>query len=231
MLLFVLMIGSIINAAAVVVGGVIGLVIHKNLPDRVKTTAFQAIGLFTIFLGISMAFKTNNLLIMIFSIVFGSVIGAWLDFDKFVNRFGDWLKEKVKSKNDKFAEGFITAFMLYCMGSMTILGAFEEGFGGTPTLLLSKSVLDGFSSIALAASLGAGVVFSSIPLLLFQGGLTLSAVMLEDFLTNMVVCELTAVGGLILIGLAINILEIKKLNILNMLPSLVIVVILSYFFL
>ncbi len=225
------MIGTIVNASAVVVGGVIGLVIHKNLPDRVKTTAFQAIGLFTVFLGVSMAFETNNFLIMILSIVFGSVIGAWVDIDKYVNRFGNYLKSKIGSNNDKFSEGFITAFMLYCMGSMTILGAFEEGLGGFPNLLLSKSVLDGFSSIALAASLGAGVVFSAIPLLFFQGGLTFLAVFLEDFLTTVIISELTAVGGLILIGLAINILEIKKIKILNMLPSLLIVVILSYYFL
>jgi uncharacterized protein len=225
------MIGTLVNAAAVVVGGVIGLVVHRNLPERVKTTAFQAIGLFTVFLGVSMAFETNNFLIMIFSIVFGSVIGAWVDIDKYVIRFGDYLKKRIGSKNDKFSEGFITAFMLYCMGSMTILGAFEEGLGGAPNILLSKSVLDGFSSIALAASLGAGVVLSAIPLLLFQGGLTFLAVFLGDFLTNIIISELTAVGGLILIGLAINILEIKKIKILNMLPSLLIVVILSYYFL
>jgi uncharacterized protein len=225
------MIGTLVNAAAVVVGGVIGLVVHRNLPERVKTTAFQAIGLFTVFLGVSMAFETNNFLIMIFSIVFGSVIGAWVDIDKYVIRFGDYLKKRIGSKNDKFSEGFITAFMLYCMGSMTILGAFEEGLGGAPNILLSKSVLDGFSSIALAASLGAGVVLSAIPLLLFQGGLTFLAVFLGDFLTNIIISELTAVGGLILIDLAINILEIKKIKILNMLPSLLIVVILSYYFL
>jgi uncharacterized membrane protein YqgA involved in biofilm formation len=225
------MIGTLVNAAAVVIGGVIGLFVHRSLPDRVKTTAFQAIGLFTFFLGVSMAFETNNYLIMILSIVFGSVIGAWVDIDKYVNRFGDYLKRKIGSNNDKFSEGFITSFMLYCMGSMTILGAFEEGLGGAPNLLLSKSVLDGFSSIALAASLGVGVVFSAIPLLFFQGGLTFLAVFLEDFLTNIIISELTSVGGLILIGLAINILEIKKIKILNMLPSLLIVVILSYYFL
>lgn len=222
--------GTLINAGAVILGSIVGLIIHSRLPKNIVNIVFQGIGLFTLFLGVNMATKTSNFLIMIFSIVIGSIIGELLDIDKSVNRFGEWLKKKVKSKNDKFSEGFVTSFLLFCMGSMTILGAFEEGLGGEPNLLLAKSVLDMFGSIILSASLGIGVVFSVIPLIIYQGGLTLFAGSLTGFLTDPIINELTAVGGLLLIGLGINILEIKKIKILNMIPALIIVVVLAYFF-
>ena len=222
--------GTLINAGAVILGSVAGLLIHSRLPKNLIKIVFQGIGLFTLFLGINMATKTSNFLIMIFSIVIGSIIGELLDIDKAVNRFGDWLKKRIKSKNDKFSEGFITSFLMFCMGSMTILGAFEEGLGGEPNLLLAKSMLDMFSSIILSASLGIGVIFSVIPLIIYQGGLTLFAGSLTGFFTDPIINELTAVGGLLLIGLGLNILDIKSIKILNMIPSLIIVVILSYFF-
>ena len=223
--------GTIINAAAVIIGSSIGLLIHSKLPKKIISISFQGIGLFTLFLGVTMASKTNDYLIMIFSIVIGSIIGELLAIDKGINKFSNWLKSKVKSNNAKFSEGFVTSFLLFCMGSMTILGAIEEGLGNEPNLLLAKSLLDGFSSVALAASMGIGVLFSAIPLLLFQGGLTLFAGALEGFLTEAMINELTAVGGLLLIGLGINILEIKTLKITNMLPALIIAVVLSYVFL
>ena len=222
------MYGTLVNAAAIIIGSTIGLLIHSRLPPRIITTTFHGIGLFTIALGIMMAVRTSNFLIMIVSIVTGSVIGELLDIEKAVNKFSEYLKSKTNLKNDKFSEGFITASLLYCMGSMAILGAIEEGLGGKPNLLLAKSVLDGFASIALAASLGAGVLFSAIPLFLYQGGLTVFASSLHHVLTEAIINELTAVGGLLLIGLGITILEIKKVRIMNMLPSLVIVVILAY---
>ncbi|MHA1711778.1 MAG: DUF554 domain-containing protein [Candidatus Freyarchaeota archaeon] len=225
------MLGTLINAGAVILGSVIGLTIHSRLPQKITKIAFQGIGLFTLFLGITLAAKTSNFLIMIFSIVLGSIIGEFVNVDKMVNKFSEYLKHKIKSKSDKFSEGFITSSLLFCTGSMAILGAIEEGLGRPPNLLLAKSVLDGFSSIALAASLGVGVIFSFIPLLVYQGSLTLFASFLRNFLTGTLIDELTAVGGLLLIGLGINILEIKKLKILNMLPSLIIAVFLASIFL
>jgi len=222
--------GTLINVLAVIIGSLAGLIIHSRLPRKITTITFQGIGLFTIFLGINMASKTNELLIMIFSIVIGSIIGEVIDIDQYISRFSEYLKSKIKSKNTKFSEGFITSFLLFCMGSMTILGTIEEGLGGEPRLLLAKSVLDGFSSIALAASLGIGVLFSAVPLLIYQGGLTLFAGLIGNSFKDVIIIELSAVGGLLLIGLGLNILEIKKLKIANMLPSLVIVVILAYFF-
>ena len=225
------MYGTLINASAVILGSIIGLIINSKIPKKITNTAFHGVGLFTIVLGIMMAIKTNNFLIMIFSIVIGAVIGEIIDVDKRINNFGDWIKKKYKTRNERFSEGFITAFMLYCMGSMTILGAFEEGIYGIPNLLVAKSVLDGFSSIVLAATMGIGVFFSFIPLIIFQGGLTLFASNMQTVFTEVIITELTAVGGVILLGLGITMLEIKKIRILNMLPSLIIVVILTYLFL
>jgi len=224
-------IGTLVNAGAVILGSTIGLLIQKKLPERITRVAFQGIGLFTIFLGIYMALKTSNFLIIIFSILIGSIIGAGIDIDKYMNRFGEFLKKKIKTKSEKFTLGMVTAFLLFCMGSMTILGAIEEGLGGYPHLLFAKSVLDGFASIALASTLGIGVMFSIIPLIIFQGALTLFASLFQNILSTPVIDEITAVGGLILIGLCINILEIKKLKVINMLPAIIIAGILAYFIL
>jgi uncharacterized membrane protein YqgA involved in biofilm formation len=222
------MLGTFINTGAVILGSIIGLLLHKRLPKNITTIVFQGIGLFTLFLGFSMALKTSNYLILIFSIVIGSIIGQLLSIDRALDHFSNLLKTKISTDNEKFSDGFVTAFLLFCMGSMTILGAFEEGLGGRPNLLLTKSVLDGFSSIALSAGLGVGVIFSVIPLLIYQGGLTLLAGWLGQFFNDIVINEISAVGGLILVGLGINILEIKKIKVINMLPGLLVAVILAY---
>ena len=224
------MTGTIINAVAIIIGSLIGIAINKKLPERFIKIVFQAIGLFTLFIGVYMALKTENLFLMVISIVTGAILGEWINIDKYINRFGDRMKNRLKSNNSKFSEGLVTAFLLFCMGSVTILGAIEEGLGGKPNLLLAKSVLDGVSSVALAAALGFGVAFSVIPLLIYQGGLTFLAAYFGDYFAESIINELTGVGGLMLIGLALNILEIKKLKILNMLPALVIIVVLVYFF-
>lgn len=224
------MTGTLINIAAVITGSVIGVIIHSKLPKKFITIIFQSIGLFTLFLGFSMALKTSNLIFVIISLVAGSIIGELIGIEKSINKFGDYLKKKMKFKNEKFSEGLTTAFLLYCMGSMTILGAIEEGLGNTPNLLLVKSLMDGISSVALASALGIGVAFSVIPLFIFQGGITLFASYIGNLFSELVIDELTAVGGILLIGLGISILEIKKLRILNMIPSLIIIVILIYIF-
>jgi len=223
--------GTLVNAGAVAIGSLLGIFINTRLPKSITGIAFQAIGLFTLFLGVPRALETNNFIIMILSIVFGSIIGEGLDIDLQINKLGNWLKRRLGASQENFSEGFVTAFLLYCMGSMTILGAIEEGLGDEPNLLLAKSVLDGVSSIALAATLGIGVLFSVIPLLAYQGGLTLFASSLQDVLTNVVIDEVTAVGGILLLGLGITLLEIKQIKVLNMLPSLLIAGILAAFFL
>jgi uncharacterized protein len=222
------MTGTLVNAAAILAGGTAGLFIHSRLPARFTKIVFQGIGLFTIFLGFSMAMKTGNYLVMIFSIVLGSISGELIDIDKRINFFSEYIKKLTGSSNARFSEGMVTSFLLFCMGSMTILGAFEEGLGNNPSLLYAKSVLDGVSSIALAAAMGAGVLFSIVPLIIYQGGLTLFAARLGNLMSEPVMNELTAVGGLLLIGLGIGILDLKKIKILNMLPALLFAVLLGW---
>jgi len=224
------MIGTFVNVGAVIAGSLIGLMINRRLNPRFTNTVFQAIGLFTVFLGISMALKTENILLIIFSLVLGAITGEFMRIDKGIERFSDFLKRRLKSRNDRFSEGLITSFLLFCMGSMTILGAIEEGLGDEPNLLLAKSLMDGFSSIALASAMGIGVLFSVVPLLIYQGGITLFAEYFQEHATDLFVNELTAVGGILLLGLGISILDIKKINIVNMLPALIYILVLVYFF-
>lgn len=223
------MLGTIVNTGTVVGGALIGVLIHSRMPERITKTTFQGIGLFTLYIGFTMAAKTGNVLVMVFSIVLGAIFGELLNLEARMEKISEWGKRKIGSKNDKFTEGFVTAFMLFCMGSMTILGSIEEGLGGEPTLLLAKSFLDGFGAVALASSLGIGVLFSAVPLFFYQGGLTLLAGLVQGYLTEPIINEVSAVGGLMLIGLGITILEIKKLKILNLLPALVFAGIFAYF--
>ena len=211
-----------------IVGSLIGLLINQKLPARIITIIFQVMGIFTLVLGISMALKTEHYIVIIGSLVSGALIGEWIDIQKYMNRWSEKLKRKIRMGGDKFSDGMITAFLLYCMGAMTILGAVEEGVEGSYEILLMKSLMDGVSSIALASGLGIGVMFSVVPLLVYQGGLTLFASFIGDRFTGVIINDLSATGGILLIGLGINILEIKQLRILNMVPALVIVVILSY---
>jgi len=221
------MTGTLINVGTVLLGSAIGLLIRSRLPERYTKVMFQVFGLFTIFLGVKMALATNNIMVMIFSLLVGTLLGEWWNLEKGMDRLANYIKRRVRSKNERFTEGFVTAFLVFCMGSMTILGAIEEGLGDRPNLLLTKSLMDGFSSMALASALGIGVAFSVIPLLLYQGGLTLFAGYLSEVLSPDVVAEVSAVGGILLMGLGFVLLDVKKIRVMNMLPSLVIVVFLA----
>ncbi len=213
-------IGTIVNAGTVILGSSIGLLLHKHLPKRLINIVFQALGLFTVFIGIKMALESQELLIMVLSLVLGGITGELIYLDEKVESLSTKLKHKLKFKDEKFTEGLITAFLLFCMGSMTFIGALEEGIKHDPTLLLTKAVMDGFSSTALAAGLGVGVLFSVVLLVIYQGGLTLMAAWVGQFVPVAIITEISAVGGILLIGLGINILEVKKIRILNLLPAL-----------
>jgi len=224
------MIGTLVNTAAVVLGGTIGLLLKKNMPERVTAIYFQAVGLFTLAIGIGMVVKMNHILLVIGSLAVGSLLGEWMQLDVSVERMSQYLKKKFSIANEKFSEGLITAFLLFCIGSMTILGTIQEGTGGSSDLLFSKSLMDFFSAMLLASAFGFGVVVSAIPLLIFQSLLTILAMYAGSFLNKTILEGLSSVGGILLIGLGINVLEIKKLRILNMLPSLILVVIVLWIF-
>jgi uncharacterized membrane protein YqgA involved in biofilm formation len=224
------MIGTLVNTAAVIIGGLIGLVLKKRMPDRVTTIYFQAIGLFTLAIGASMAVSMEKILIVVSSLALGSLLGEWCDLERGVEKLSEYLKVRFKIGSEKFSEGLVTSFLLFCVGSMTILGTIQEGTGGSPDLLFTKSTMDFFSAILLASAMGVGVLFSSIPLFIFQAAITIIARYAASFFTEDIILGLTNVGGILLIGLGINILGIKKLRIMNMLPSLVVVVLFLWLF-
>ncbi|HBK95681.1 MAG TPA: DUF554 domain-containing protein, partial [Porphyromonadaceae bacterium] len=164
------------------------------------------------------------------SLAIGSLLGEWWNLERGAEQISDNLKKRFRIGSEKFSEGLVTAFLLFCVGSMTILGTIQEGTGGSPDLLFTKSLMDFFSAILLASAFGLGVVFSALPLFIFQAALTLLAGYAGSLFTDEIILGLTSVGGILLIGLGINILGIKKLRIMNMLPSLVVVVLLIWIF-
>jgi uncharacterized membrane protein YqgA involved in biofilm formation len=245
------MLGTLVNTGAVIVGSLVGMAIHSRLPQRYVNIVFQGIGLITIGIGVSMSLKSGNILLAVISVVAGAVIGEWLGIDRGLEKFSHLLQRKAGGKNadlpdpaetavddtpaaerktasSRFTEGFITASMLFCVGSMSILGAIEDGTGQTPNLFFTKSIMDGMSSIILASSFGIAILFSSASVLVYQGGLTLLAGFLMHYMSDAMVADMTAVGGLMLVGLGLNILKIKSINVVNMLPALVVAVLLSY---
>lgn len=178
-------------------------------------------------IGLQMALQVDNILILIFSILSGGILGESLRLHDRLRTLGDTLKAKIRVGNEQFTDGLITSFLLFCVGSLTIVGALEEGLTGDPSLLYTKSMLDGFGSVVLTVTYGWGVLCSAVPLLLFQSAITLSAETLQPYLSEPVIHQLSATGGVIILGLGINLLEIKSLRIANMLPALLIVVLLT----
>ncbi|WP_016776291.1 DUF554 domain-containing protein [Anaerophaga thermohalophila] len=222
------MIGTLVNVGTVVAGSVLGVIFRHRLPRRVVTVVFQGIGLFTIGLGVSMFLESQWILVVVLSLLFGGITGGALKLEEKMGGLSERLKHRFRFKDERFTEGLITSFLLFCMGSLTILGAIEEGIGNGPELLITKSVLDGFSSMALAAAMGIGVLFSVIPLLIYQGGITLLSMWLGNFFAQSVVNELTATGGVLLIGLGLNILNVAKIKVTDLLPSLLFVVLFAW---
>jgi len=196
----------------------------------VETIIFQAIGLGTMVLGIQMALKVpeGHLLVFIFSLILGGIIGELLHVADALEAFGESLKGLVQSSDSRFTEGLITAFLLYCIGSMTIVGAIDEGLRGQRELLMIKSTLDGISSIAFAATYGIGVLFSIVPMLILQGGITLLARQMQRFFTPIIIGQLSAVGGALIIAISIRLLKLGEVNIENLLPALLLAVLMSW---
>lgn len=219
------MIGTIVNTLAVAAGGTLGLLLNKSLHPRFKEIYFQATGLFTIVIGITMVKDMQQIILVVASVAIGALIGEWLQLEMLLNRLSDKLKSRLRVGNEKFSEGLVTSFILFCIGAMTIVGAIDEGVGRSSEVLLTKSLMDGFSAILLASAYGVGVIFSSVPLFVFQGSITLLAMYAASFFSPEIIQGLSSVGGILLIGLGINILEIRKLRIVNLLPALLLVVI------
>ncbi|MFA7620578.1 MAG: DUF554 domain-containing protein [Aminobacteriaceae bacterium] len=223
--------GALLNAAAVIIGGLAGVMLRSRLSDRYIEITFQGLGLFTLMLGFQMALKTQSVIIMVFSIVGGALLGEWMDLERRLNGLANWTKQRIRSENERFTEGFVAASLLFCVGSMAILGAIEEGTGGYPQLFITKSFMDLMASAAMGASLGVGVVFSALPILVYEGTLTLLAEAAQRLMSPQVINEITAVGGLMMLGIGFGILEIKSVRVVNMLPALAVTLLLTTLFL
>ena len=206
----VLPVGTAINAGAVIVGGCVGMLLGNRLPERMRLIVFQGLGLCTLAIGTGMTFKTTNPLYMVGSILVGAIIGEGLRLEDVITSGGDRLKMALRSGNARFTDGFVAATLLFCIGSMAILGPLQEGLGGDRTIVLTKTTLDFFAAIALGAAYGSGVMFAALPILLYQGGITLFAEILRPYLSDLMRAELEAVGGIMILGIGINLLELKK---------------------
>lgn len=216
--------GSVINAGAVAGGAAIGMLLGDRLPERMRVSVFQGLGLCTLSIGMGMALKTANPLYMIGSIIIGIIIGELLQLEERLAASGEFFRRKVRSKNARFTEGFISASLLFCIGSMAILGPLNEGISGSLTIVLTKTLLDFFASIAFGAAYGSGVMLASLPILIYQGAITLFADSLRPHLTEAVTTELIATGGISIVGIGCNLLNIVSIRLANFLPALVVVV-------
>ena len=214
------MFGVIVNVVAILIGGTVGLLLKKGLNENVKTVVMQAIGLSTIVIGIAGAIATENILLLILSLVIGGTIGALLKIDSGLERLGQNIERKFASENGGFAKGFVLATLIYCVGAMAIVGSIEAGVNGDNTTLYIKSILDGVTAIVFTATLGYGVIFSAIPVLLYQGGIVILGKFIEPYLTDQMINEMSAVGGVIILGIGLSILEIKKIRLGDLLPAI-----------
>lgn len=219
------MLGTIVNFFAIVIGSLLGLILKGGIPERISKTIMQGLSLCVIFIGISGAIKGTNFNLIIISIVLGGLIGEIIDLDNILQKFGQKLENKFKNQKVKIAEGFVTGSLVFCVGSMAIVGALESGLTGNHKILFAKSMLDGVSSIIFASSLGFGVLFSSFSVLIYQGIITIAASLLKSILIESVIVDMTAVGSLLIMGLGFNMLNITKIKVANLLPAVFIPII------
>ena len=216
--------GVLVNVLTVLIGSTLGLLLKKQIPEKLTTAVMTAIGLCTVAIGVTGVIKGQNQLVMIISLVVGTIIGTLIDIDGKLTKIGDKLQKK-KGENEKstFSQGFVTASLLFCVGAMTIVGSMNAGISGDNQMLYTKSVLDLISSTMLGASLGIGVLFSSVFVLAFQGGLVALSMALGSFLNDFAVAELICAGSVMIIALGLNLIGITKIKVANLLPGLVLV--------
>ena len=214
------MLGVLVNTATVIIGSAIGIVFKRGISQKISNAVMIAIGACTICIGISGCLSGKNILITIISMVLGTIAGTVIDIDKQINRVGDFFKSKFSKTGSTFTEGFVTGCLIFCVGAMTITGSIDSGITGDNSTIFAKSLLDLISSMMLASALGIGVMFSSLFVLVFQGGLVLLAQYIGPFLGEAVIGELTCVGSIIIILLGLNIVGISKFKVADLLPAI-----------
>jgi len=219
--------GTLVNVAAIAAGALLGRAVGSRLSDRVRETLMAGLGLAVLLLGLQLALQSRQPLIVIGSLIGGGLVGEALGIESRLEAFGQRLQRRYAGAGP-VAEGFVTASLLFCVGAMAIMGALQDGLGGRPTILYAKSALDGIASVALASTLGLGVILSILPVALYQGTITLAAGLAGTILTDPIVTEMNAVGGLLIIGIALDLLGLRRLPVGNLLPGIFIVIALMW---
>lgn len=214
------MLGTIVNVITIIIGSFIGIILKNGIKDEYKETIMNGIGLAVVIIGITGGIKTENTVLVIASLVLGSIIGEIISIEYKLDQLGNNMEKKLGKGDSNFSKGFVTASLVYCIGAMAIVGSLESGLSGNHETLFAKSMLDGISAIIFASTLGIGVAFSAIPVLIYQGSITLLANLIKDVLTPEVILEMSAVGGILILGIGINILGLKKIKVGNMLPAI-----------
>ncbi len=221
--------GTLVNALAVTVGGLAGVALRHRFPERAREIVMTGVGLATLLIGFQMALQTANVLGVIASLVVGGLIGEALHIEEGIEALGRWAERLygTEAQESTVAAAFVTSSLLFCVGPMTVLGAIQDGLGQTPVLLYTKSLLDGISAVAIGAALGAGVLLSAGTVLIYQGALTLAAGAVHAFMTEEMTRELTSTGGVLIVGLGLGILRIRKIRVGSLLPALAVSVLLT----
>ena len=222
--------GTIFNCIAVVIGSLIGLIAGRFIPEKTNDTIFNCLGLFTIYVGINMTLKTEHSIAVLLSLVLGTVTGEILGIETKLNSLGDTLKAKLQTSNAKFTEGFVSATLLFCVGSMAIIGAIEDGLRHNPEILMTKGIMDCIAGSMFAGAYGVGVMFSVVPLFIYQGAITLGASWAESVITESMYANISGLGGLMIMGIGLNMMKITRLKLGDMLPGLVYVVFFTMIF-
>ena len=225
------MIGVLANTLAVIVGGAVGLLIKKGVPERFSDAIMKGLGLCVLYIAIKGALEGTNVLVLIISVAIGAVVGTLCKLDEGIRAIGDKLQQRFKSGDGKstFAEGFVTASLLFCVGAMTVVGSLDAGLTGDNSTLYTKALLDGIMSIVFASTLGVGVLFSAAFVFVFQGAIALSAGLIQPFLTDYSIAEMTCVGSVLMIAVATNMMGITKIKVMNLVPAIFMPIILCMF--
>ena len=213
--------GTVVNVGAVLAGALVGRFAGHRIPERLKAGLMTALGLATVPIGLSYGLQTKQPLILVVSLVVGYVIGGALGIERRLEGFGDRMQARFAGKTDgSFTEGFVAASLLFCVGAMAVMGSIQDGLGQTPTFLYTKALLDGVAAIALASSLGIGVAFSVIPVMVYQGAITVAASWVEPWLTDVAVREMSAAGGMLIFAIGLDLLGIKRVPVGDFLPAI-----------
>lgn len=222
------MLGTIVNCLTIIVGSLVGILFRNGIPEKYNHTIMQAIGLCVILIGMKSALGCDDLLIVIISMASGSLIGELIGIENYLEKLGAYFETKFSKNSSSFSTGFVTASLLYCVGSMAIVGSLESGLTGNHDTLFAKATLDGIVSIIFSSSMGIGVLFSAVPVFLYQGAITMMAGLLKPFLIPAVISQMSSTGGLLIMALGLNMLRKKQVRVGNMLPAVFIPLI--YFF-